>query len=119
MFDNLTKEIFIYSVIPVAIMVFIVLLLLFIGKKKDNDYYKYNYAIKILLNLIIGLVLPLIIGYTIWVFLRFANRGIIMANIIYIVILLALIIALIFLFIVVCRKMFNGLRNSEEEYYVE
>lgn len=117
MFDNLTKEIFIYSAIPAGILALIVLILLLVGKKKDNNIFKYNYFIKILLILIIGLVLPLITGYTIWVFERFSNQNTLSSNWFYLVLLILLIIALIGLLITICKKLINGIKNSNDQEY--
>lgn len=113
MFDNLTKEIFSYSVIPAAILVLIILVLLLAGKKKDGNYFKYNYSIKILLSITIGLVLPLITGYTIWVFLKYINRGIVMSNMLYMVLLVALIISLVILLGVICKKLYREINDVE------
>jgi len=114
MFDNLTKEIFYYSLIPAGVIAIIVLLLLFVSKKKENVYYKYNYYIKIALLIIIGLVLPLITGYTIWVLERFINKNILSSNMLYIVLLVALIISLIVLLSVICNKLIKGINKSSE-----
>lgn len=115
MLDNLTKEIFYYSVIPVAIIAVIVLILLFVGKKKEDNYYKYNYTIKTLLLVIIGLVLPLITGYTIWIFERFLNKNTLSSNILYIVLLMFLIIALIGLLITICYKMHKSINKTDNK----
>ena len=115
MFDNLTKEIFDYSVIPVAVIVIIVLILLVIGKKKDNNYFKYNYFIKILLLIIIGLVLPLITGYTIWKYEKYSIDGTLSSNIIYMILLVMLIILLIILLIVICNKLLKGIKKDETD----
>ena len=109
MLDNLTKEIFYYSVIPVAVIAIIVLILLLIGKKKENDYYKYNYSIKIMLIIIIGLVLPLITGYTIWIYERFTDKKMLNSNILYMLMLVILIVSLISLLIIVCTKLLKSI----------
>ena len=114
MFDNLTKEIFYYSLIPAGVIAIIVLILLFISKKNENVYYKYNYYIKTALLIIIGLVLPLIIGYTIWVFERFINKNLVSSNLIYMILLVALIISLIVFLIVICHKLIKGINKSNE-----
>ena len=113
MFNNLTKEIFIYSVIPAVAIALLVLIILILGKKKENIYYKYNYVVKTLLLLIIGLVLPLIMGYTIWVMERFINKNLVSSNILYIVILVILIISLIALLIMICRKLLKGIEQNK------
>ena len=111
MFDNLTLEIFYYSLIPVAILAIIALLVLVFGRKKENNY-KYNYFIKILLILIIGLVLPLIVGYTVWVSRRFYLNNSLLSNIWFIIILILLIIALIILFTYISRKLYNRFKDK-------
>ena len=116
MFSNLTKEIIYYSVIPVAIL-FVIILLLFIGKKKDNNIYKYNYFIKVLLLIIIGLVLPLITGYSIWIYERFTNKGILSSNILYMLLLGILIVSLIVLFVYICTKIVKGI--DREKVFLE
>lgn len=115
MLSNLTKEIFIYSLIPAAVLVFIVLLLLLVGKKKNDNFFKYNYFIKILLLLIIGLVLPLIVGYTIWVFERFMAKNLLSSNMFYVILLIVLDISLVVLLIVICRKLFKSFKSREEQ----
>ena len=117
MFDNLSKEIFIYSVIPAAVIAIIVLVLLVVGKKKENNFFKYNYFIKTLLIIIIGLVLPLITGYTIWAYERFTSRNLLSSNIFYMVLLVVLIISLIVLLVIICQKLLKGInRDSQQEY---
>ena len=111
MFDNLTMEIFYYSLIPVAILAIVALLILVFGRKKENNY-KYNYFIKILLILIIGLVLPLIIGYTAWIIKRYYLSNSLLPNIGFIVILVLLIIALIILFTYISRKLYNRFKDK-------
>ena len=115
MFSNLTKEIFIYSVIPAAILAVVILILLIVGKKKDNNFFKYNYFIKILLLIIIGLVLPLIIGYTIWRYESFTSKSTLGSNILYMVLLIVLIISLIVLLVVVCNKLLKSVRKDNQE----
>ena len=115
MFDNLTMEIFYFSLIPVAVLAVVTLFILLFSRKNENNYYKYNYIIKILLIIMISLVLPLITGYTIWVFLRYLAKGILLANIIYIIILCILTIALIILLIVISRKLYNILNEEKKE----
>ena len=121
MFNNfeLPKEIFYYSIIPVGIIALIILVLLLIGKKKYDNYYKYNYFMKTLMLVIIGLVLPLIVGYTIWILERFINKSIISSNILYILLLIALIVLLVVLLIVICRKLIKSINGSENLSEVE
>ncbi len=114
MFNNLTKEIFCYSLIPFAIIAIMVFALIIIGKKRDNNYYKYDYFIKVLLFVIISLVLPLITGYTIWIYERFVSRGIVSSNLMYMVLLALLIIALVILLITAFIKLFKSINSKSE-----
>ena len=111
MFSNLTKEIIYYSLIPVAILTLICLVLLII-RKKENNAFKYNYIIKILLMLIDGIVLSLIIGYSVWATARFIRNGTLSANIIYVIIFVVLIFALAILLLFTCMKLYNNLSNK-------
>ena len=118
MFDNLTKEIIYYSLIPVAILALVCLILLFVKKKSDNSY-KYNYLIKIFLMLIDSMVLSLIIGYAIWVTERFIRNGTLSSNIIYVIIFIVLIVSLIVLLIITCTKLYRDLNTSNDDYLEE
>ena len=112
MFNNLTKEIMIYSLVP-AFLIAIVVLLLIICKKKENKTYKFNYIVKVLLMVIIGLVLPLIAGYTIWIYEKFTSKDILSSNILYMILLCFLVIALVILFIINCRKLVKSFKKEE------
>ena len=114
MFDNLTKEIFIYSLIPAFVIALICIILIVVSKKKGENAYKFNYVIKVLILLIVGLVLPLITGYSIWVYERMVAKNILASNIFYLLLLIALIIALIALLIAACYKLFQSFNNREE-----
>ena len=113
MLNNLTKEIFYYSVIPVVVIAIIVLVLLLKDRKKENDNYKYNYTIKIMLLIIIALVLPLITGYTIWIYERFTDKKILSSNILYMVLLILLVIFLIALLVIVCNKLLKSISKPK------
>ncbi len=114
MFDNLTMEIIYYSAIPAIIFAVFALIFLLFHTKKEKDYYKYNYIIKVSLILMIAFVLPLITGFGIWVLIRCLNKGTIMSNIFYIIILFALVIALIVLLITICKKLYKRFENDAE-----
>ena len=114
MFDNLTKEIFIYSLIPAFVIALICIILIVVSKKKGENAYKFNYAIKVLILLIVRLVLPLITGYSIWVYERMVSKNILASNIFYLLLLIALIIALIALLIAACYKLFQSFHDREE-----
>ena len=117
MFSNLTKEIIFYSLIPAFIVALISLLLIFVSKKKKKDEYKYNYIIKVLIIVIVGLVLPLITGYSAWVYERLAKLNTLSTGILYLVLLACLIIALISLLIIACKRLFQDL--NEQKYEVK
>ena len=114
MFDNLTMEIFYYSLIPVAVLALVTLFVLLFTRNKENSRYKRNYIIKVLLIIMISLVLPLITGYTIWVFKRYLTKGIILSNLGFIIILGLLIIALVVLLIIICRRLYQSFNNKEQ-----
>lgn len=116
MFNNLTKDILYYSLTPFIITAIIVLILMIIGKKKDNNYYKYDYSIKVLLFIIIAIVLPLIIGYTAWVYERFISRGLVSSNIGYMILLGVLIISLIILLIITFIKLSKNILKPSDDY---
>ena len=116
MFDNLTKEIFYYSVIPVAIIAVIIVLLIIIGKKKDNNYYKFNYSIKVLLSILLAFILSIMIGYTVWVYERIINLRTLGSNILYMIALGVIVVSLLLSLVIICVKLnksFNS--NSEQE----
>lgn len=121
MFDNLTKEIIYYSLIPVTIL-FISALVFLIIKKRENNSYKFNYLIKIILMLIDSAVLALIIGYSTWATARFIKMGTLASNIIYVLIFIVLIVALTVLLVITCAKLYNNINNRgiyEYEYEYE
>ena len=118
MFDNLTKEIIYYSLIPVAILAFVALILLVIRKRSDS-YYKYNYVIKTILLLIDGLVLSLLIGYSVWATMRFINNNTLSANLLYVIIFVVLNIALATLLIITCVKLYKSFNNPYDSWYEE
>ena len=115
MFDNLTMEIFYYSLIPVVILALITLFILLFSRKKEDKRYKYSYIIKVLMIIMISLVLPLITGYTIWFILRYLAKGTLLSNIGYVIILVLLIIALIILLVIVCRKLYKSINKDLDE----
>ncbi len=120
MFNNLTKEIILYSLIPVAILAVINLFILFLSKSSDKNAHRFNYLIKIGLLLIIGLVLPLILGYTIWIGKNYITSGTIASNIGYMILLGVLIVALMILLIVISTRLYKSFgevsKENVEEY---
>lgn len=100
MFSDLTKEIILYSMIPVVVIVLIdLLLLLLMKKKKDEERFRFNYLIEISLIVANSLVLPLITGYTIWIIESFWKRGIFFNNFAYILLIIFLSLCLLALII--------------------
>ena len=115
MFNSLTKEIWYYSIIPFIVITVIVLILMMIGRKKENNYYKFNYSIKVLLFIMIALVLPLITGYTIWVYERFIDKGILSSKILYMVLLGVLNLSLLIVLIVSVNRLLKSFKESHDE----
>ena len=114
MFSNLPKEIIYYSAIPVAILMVIIIVLLLIGKKKYDNYYKYNYFIKTLSLVIVGLVLPVIIGYTIYIVERYINKNTLVSHILFVILLVILDISFIILFIIICHRLIKDIRSDDK-----
>ena len=117
MFDNLTKEIIYYSLIPVFILALIALILLFM-KKKDKNKYKFNYMIKTILMIIDSMVLSLLVGYSVWATERYIRNGTLSANILYVILFIVLIGALAFLLFITCYKLYKSF-NYRDEYVDE
>ncbi len=109
MFDRFPAEIFYYSIIPVCVIALIALVILMIKKKKDENYYKKSYVIKVSLILIVTLVLPLITGYTIWLLCRYINKGVLLSNLGFVIVLSVLIVANLTLLIVISRKLYKNI----------
>ncbi len=115
MFNNLTKEVILYSLIPAFIVALISLVLIIISKKNSKNFYKYDYIIKVLIIIIVGLVLPVITGYSVWVYERLSSLNTISSSILYLVLLASLIIALVSLLIIACQRLFQDLDNKVKE----
>lgn len=114
MFSNLTKEIILYSMIPVIVIVLIdLLLLLLMKKKKDDEKFRFNYLIEISLIIAIAVVLPLITGYTIWVIESFWKRGILFNNFAYVVLIIFLSLCLLTLIIWTYLKLLRLTGNDD------
>ena len=112
MLENISKEIFYYSFIPVFLLAIIVIILLIIGRKK-KDSYKYNYIVKVSLFLLISFILPLMIGYTIWVFERVINLDILSSNILYLIVLVIIDAGLLSSLIIMAIKLYQGYKEKE------
>lgn len=108
MFDNLTMEIFYFSLIPVAILAIITLFILLFRRKEAKHNYKYRYIVNVLLTLMISFVLPLITGFTIWYIARYLAKGTLLSHIGYVIILVLLVIALTFFLMIMCRKLYRS-----------
>lgn len=115
MFDNLTKEIFYYSLIPVAIIALIIIILIIVGKKKSDNYYKYNYSIKVLLSILLSFIVSIMIGYTVWVYQRVINLGIVQGNILYMIVLAVITVALFLSLIILSAKLYQGIDSDKDE----
>ena len=115
MLENISKEIFYYSFIPVFVITILILILLLVGKKKNNNYFKYNYFIKVLLAILIGFVLSIMTGYTIWVFLRVINLEILKENILYLLVLSIIVISLLSTLIIMVYKLYKSYDEKEKE----
>ena len=115
MFDNLTKEIFYYSLIPVAIIALIIIILIIVGKKKSDNYYKYNYSIKVLLSILLSFIVSIMIGYTVWVYQRVINLGIVQGNILYMIVLAVITVALFLSLIILSAKLYQGIDRDKDE----
>ena len=103
MFDNMLKEVLYYSLIPVAILAIITLLVFVFWRKREKNCYKYSYLVKILLAIMISLVLPLIIGHTIW-----RIKYVPTSDLWYIFILISLIISLTVLLVIICHRLYKS-----------
>ena len=113
MFDNLTREIILFSVIPVVLVVLIDLIAFIIMRKREKKF-RFNYFIKVSLIIANAFVLPLIGGYTIWVILGMAESKTIGDNLWYIALLIFLWIILFVLLIWVYLKAIRELKTDEE-----
>ncbi len=113
MFDNLPKEVILFSMIPVIVIVVVDLIAFLFMIKKEKGF-KFNYFIKISLLVANAFVLPLIGGYTIWTILKFINKGVLENNILYVALLIFLWIVLFILFIWVYMKARRELKSDEQ-----
>lgn len=114
MLENISKEIFYYSVVPVAIISLIIIILLILGKKKSNNYYKFDYVIKILIAILIGFVLSIMTGYTVWVIMRLIDLETVSDNILNIALLIVIDMALLASLIIMFVKVYKSVDYNEE-----
>ena len=117
MFNSLTKEIILYSLIPVVVIVLLDLLLLIIMKRRDdNEKFRFSYLIQISLIVAIAFVLPLIVGYTAWVIESFWRREILFSNFAYVGLIAFLSLCLLTLIIWTYLKLLRliGIDDTKE-----
>lgn len=117
MFSNLTKEILYYSVAPVGVVAIIIILLLIVGKKKNDDYFKFNYAIKVLLSILIGLIFSIMTGYTIWVYERVKALETVSNNIAYLALLIVIVLALFLSLIIITYKLSKSFKDEKQKEF--
>ena len=115
MFDNLTKEIILLSMVPVILIILIDLIVFIVARKKKNNF-RFNYFIKVSLIIAIAFVLPLIGGYTIWVISNFVSRSILSKNIWYTGLLIFLWACLIVLLLWVYLKSLREFNERNSNY---
>lgn len=115
MFDNLTKEIILLSMVPVILIILIDLIVFIVTRKKKNNF-RFNYFIKVSLIIAIAFVLPLIGGYTIWVISNFISRSILSKNIWYTGLLIFLWACLIVLLLWVYLKSLREFNERNSNY---
>jgi len=119
MFDNLTTEIILLAVVPVVIIGIIDLIAFFIIKRTYRNY-RFNYFFKLSSIIAISFVLPLIAGYTIWVFTAFQKRSLLGSNLLYLLLIIFLWIFLFVLLIVLYKKTKeNALEDEKIDKIVE
>ena len=115
MLNNISKEIFYYSFIPVFVLAIIISILLIIGKKKSDNYYKYNYTIKISISLLISFILSLMIGYTVWVLLRLIELETLSQNILLVAVLFVIDLSLLLSLIIMFVKLYKCCDKKDDE----
>lgn len=115
MFGSITTEILLLSLLPVIIIGIIDLIALLVLKKKYRNY-RFNYFFELTTIFAIGLVLPLIVGYTIWIIKTFSERGIVSSNIWYVVLLIFL---SLFLFVMLIILFCKTLKNAKEDEKID
>lgn len=114
MFDGFPKEIMFYSLIPVVVLLIVALLVTILMKKKKKiEKFRYNYIIELIFMIIVGIVLPLILGYTIWVIKSFWARQIFFDNIAYIILLIFLTLCLLTLIIWIYLRLYSLVNNVD------
>ena len=115
MFENLTTEIILLSLVPVVIIGIIDLIAFLIMKKKYRNY-RFNYFFKLSSIIAISFVLPLIAGYTIWVITAFKERSLLGSNILYLLLIIFLWILLFILLVILYKK---TKENADEDEKID
>ena len=113
MLGNLTTEIILLSLVPVVIIGIIDLVAFFVMKKKYRNY-RFNYFFKLSSIIAISFVLPLIAGYTIWIFTTFNKRSILGNNIPYLLLIVFLWIFLLVLLAILYKKTMANANEDEK-----
>ena len=113
MFENLTKEIILLSLVPVVIIGIANLVAFFVIKRKYRNY-RFNYFFKLSSIIAMSFVLPLIAGYTVWVFKIFSQKGIIGSNIPYLILIVFLWVFLFLLLAFLYKKTKNNALEDEK-----
>ena len=115
MLDNLTREIVLYSLVPVVIIVIIDFIAYFVMRKKEeNERFSFNYFIKVSLIIAISFVISLIGGYDIWLIGNYIRRGILSNNIWYVALIVFLWVALLTLLIWLYLKSLKEFKEEQE-----
>lgn len=112
MSGSLTKEIIFYSIVPISIVTGIIFILLL--KEKKNNNYKYDSLIKVLLTVLIGLILSIMIGYTLWVYKRTMILDTMSQNTIFMILLAIVVILLFILLVAIFFKLYKNIGQKKE-----
>ena len=113
MYSSLTREIICYSIVPASIIAIIIFILLYNGKKKNNNLYKFNGLTKVLLSILIIFILLMIIGYTILVYKKTIALGNISSDIIFMILLAVVVISLFAILITMFIKLYKNISNNK------
>lgn len=111
MSGSLTKEIIFYSIVPISIVTGIIFILLL--KEKKNNNYKYDSLIKVLLTVLIGLILSIMIGYTLWVYKRTMILDTMSQNMIFMILLAIVVILLFILLVAIFFKLYKNIDQKK------
>lgn len=97
MFDNkFPSEMTYYAIIPVFLVLMLSLIItIFMKRDTDGEKLRFHYIVELCFMIGIGLTLPLIFGYTIWIVKSFWIREIFFENIIYVILMVFLTLCLL------------------------